>query len=81
MNEVHVNMNDTDANPLGFNQNRLFTGIRRQLGAGFIEGGYLLQLVNEYGPAPNQVNHVIYTRLLMPLWQVESKKINAYLPG
>ncbi|MBY0404148.1 MAG: DUF2490 domain-containing protein, partial [Cyanobacteria bacterium] len=62
--EVFFNVNDVRQVPSGFNQNRIFVGLRRQLfNASFIEGGYMMQGVHAPAPNRNQLNHALLVRL------------------
>jgi hypothetical protein len=65
MNEIHVNLNDAQGLPNGFNQNRVFAGVRYQPNKRVMtEAGYMLQLVDVEGRTrPNQLNHNIVVRL------------------
>ncbi|MEB3206584.1 MAG: DUF2490 domain-containing protein [Vampirovibrionales bacterium] len=72
--ELLWNINNTDALPAGFNQARLFSGLRYQINPHLaMEGGYRLQWLNQPNPTPNQLNHVILIRaqLTLPKWQNE----------
>jgi hypothetical protein len=66
--ELFFNMNDVRQVPSGFNQNRLFVGLRRQISnASFIEGGYMMQGVHAPAPNRNQINHALLVRLNLTL--------------
>jgi hypothetical protein len=70
-NEVLWNINDVPGAQAGFSQNRLFGGLRRQLTPHvFMEGGYMLQLIDQPTPAPTQANHIVVVRLqaTLPRW-------------
>lgn len=60
-NELFINLNDTKRGPQsGFDQNRLFVGVNRQLGKHVsLEVGYLNNPVNVFNQPTNRMNHII----------------------
>lgn len=69
LDEAFVNLNDTNAGPkAGFDQNRLFTGVGRNLSKhAKLEGGYMFNYVNRPDPAADRINHVVLVSLMFNL--------------
>jgi hypothetical protein len=61
--EIIFNFNSYGNIRAGFEQNRWYAGVRRDINElVFVEGGYMLQLINR-NQAPNGLNHNVYLRL------------------
>lgn len=69
-NEVFIHLTSSSDAGIrqGFDQNRLYAGIRRNLGKQtFVEGGYLMQYINLASPMPDALNHIIMLSLGLSL--------------